>query len=675
VGGQADGTTGTETGPAGPISTSGADDGQTPMADDGSGATADGTTSGGSTTDQPGSTGDETGAVDSVELALTRKYAWPGGGREFLVKVVDANGDGIAADVSADLAVDLDDSTSEIERAPLPPGYTAVLISLPASAAETLALVDSLSEFVNARPEAESIGLFVWRDSVEQLAGFGQPRERLLAQISELPDYQKASSKLSVQEALEAIEYEAVDIGGRAPTAMRAAVVAGANPEVGTDTEIPVIVGLDGASEQIDTLAAEAFYKVALCGDTQAIDAVLSGPGDTESIELSAPATLSEEVNAKCDLAAISAGDRTYPEKIEFVFSPEQQAIYDQYFATSNESDFALNLRVGDGGLATGTAHLRGFSTLNCARKSYTLQLDGAGRHFMPESRSDEFYLISMCQDNRYVQMYTSYTLLQERGMFAPKFRYVELVVSGESLGIYLMMEKMREELVRDHSRVQGVLRRRYGYFEVEYANPDDSFLSLYEDTSENLATAGQHIDLPQYYRFLGTMSAIQNGDYIDELFITGVEQSTRNGLGSTWFTVTAWDQDDIQSNCHNGGANAWPDPYQLAYCAESDLAEMLLSDPTSYGLFVDALENVLLEDITPDVFNAALAKTSAAIMPYLAQSQITEAMVVLLASNPGAANPAVAQQDVQDTLDEMGEDYADRHSLLLNRIAIYDAD
>ena len=65
----------------------------------------------------------------------------------------------------------------------------------------------------------------------------------------------------------------------------------------------------------------------------------------------------------------------------------------------------------------------------------------------------------------------------------------------------------------------------------------------------------------------------------------------------------------------------------------------------------------------------------SAAIMLYLAQPHVTEAMVVLLESNPAAADPKVAQQDVQNTLDEMSAAYAARHQLLLDRIAANRAD
>lgn len=635
-----------------------------------------------SSTTDPASTDGETetdgGTAVVHSLSLMRRVSWPGGGRELTVKLVDAEGLPVDTDFSEDFAVDLPlRSSVQARKTSLSPGFTAIVVAIPDDAEALSQLVDDTKQFIAARPAEESIALFVWRDSVEQLAGFGQTRTRLGEQLDRLASFAPAAAMATAEEVAIAIEEEAMDIGGRAPRGMRAAVVVGADERMipPAESAIPIVVGLDSAAETIDTLAADAFYTVAICAEPVSIGGILSidSADTTATLPISLPSSLAEEADSPCDLAAISAGDRTYPQVLEMVFDKDQQAIYDEIDANNSEADFELSVRIGDQGLAPATAHLRGYSSLGCARHSYTLQLDGAGRHFMPDSRTDEFYLISMCRDDRYIQAHTANQLMAELGVFALKFRYVEVRLGDETNGVYLMLEKMREELVRDHSRVDGVLRRRgSSTFEVKYGSETDPFYSLYENASEDLGVVDEVIDLDQYLRFLALMTAYRNGDHIDEIFMTAVEQASPDGPPTSWFTMSGWDNDDLFSDCHFGGVNAFDDRNGLIYCAESSLDHMLMSDPVMYDRYVDTLETLLLDEVPPARFDEALDVTEAALLPFLADPAIAEAMIEIQWDNPGASDPAIAQQDVQEHLDEMSALYAARHQLLLDRIAIY---
>jgi hypothetical protein len=366
---------------------------------------------------------------------------------------------------------------------------------------------------------------------------------------------------------------------------------------------------------------------------------------------------------------------------MEFVFNAEQAATYNQVVQTGTTEDFELYIRVGDAGLTPANAHLRGQSSLWCDRLSYTIELEGAGRHLFPDSRTDEFYLISMCNDDRYIQTYTANQILTQLGLFDLRHRYVELKVSGGTHGVYLLMEKMREELVRDHSRVQTVMRRRYTgsgpsfattFMETKYGDPTLGLDALYKSVSTDLAAMPQHMDVDQYLRFLALMTAYQNGDHVDEIFVTGVEQTPPGGPPSTWFSITAWDNDDLFSDCHNSGSFAYADPNELVYCAEADTDYMLMADPEMYARYVDILEDLLLNRVTPADFEAAVQNTSDALMPLLAKPGISAAMVEMLEDNPAAADPDVAQADVQAHLDELVANYTARHALLLERIDTY---
>lgn len=128
-------------------------------------------------------------------------------------------------------------------------------------------------------------------------------------------------------------------------------------------------------------------------------------------------------------------GIRPYPDVIEFSFTEQQRPIHDARKAARSKQDFDLSVRLWpDGPAVPATAHLRGKGSLGCERSSYTLDLDtGTPRYLLPDSATDEFYLLSMCLDDRYVRAHTVYRLLGNLGLFPLAFRFVELRLDGAS--------------------------------------------------------------------------------------------------------------------------------------------------------------------------------------------------------------------------------------------------
>ncbi len=104
------------------------------------------------------------------------------------------------------------------------------------------------------------------------------------------------------------------------------------------------------------------------------------------------------------------------PDRVDFLFSDEQHRIYEQYLRESRRDDFSLSIRIGiDQEPVEGTAHLRGHSTFSCERRNYTLNLYGSRpRKALPSSATDEFFLLSLCKDDRYVRQYTVLQLWQQ---------------------------------------------------------------------------------------------------------------------------------------------------------------------------------------------------------------------------------------------------------------------
>jgi hypothetical protein len=392
-----------------------------------------------------------------------------------------------------------------------------------------------------------------------------------------------------------------------------------------------------------------------------------------------------------CDPSTIGPGFRTYPEFIEFQFTSEERAIYDDRYATLSKEDFAVSVVLGEGAEpVVASAHLRGQGSLrNCARKSYTLNLTGPRRHLMPDSYTEEFYLIAMCLDDRYIQQFTANQLMQEYGYFPMKFRYVELILDGQTLGVYLLLEKTKEEIVIDNTRVRSVLRRGsfrdpvLDLFEVKHSDfGDEAAITAvrairapaeYLSGDALVAALRDRFDFDGYLDFLALMSSYQNGDYIDEVWFYSTDAVKSDGSVGDYFKFTGWDNDDIFSACHGWGLNAIVDPWGLLYCSESHLAKAMFAEPYIYGLFVDKLEERLAL-LTEERFNQAVDYTASQLLPFFQRPEICAAMTNLLASNPGATDPVVATADIQGRLDALKTSYQARRNLLLSRIATYRA-
>ena len=617
----------------------------------------------------------------SGQLGLVRQVSWPGGGNELTVKLVETDGAPLLSDMADAFALSFDGSGSEdfqvhVERETLAIGFTALLIRPASTESGRQEQVSSVTAFIEERPTTESIGLFLWLDDARQLSGFTTDRSRLQSQIDRLAGI-APSTALDAESAIAFAERQVLAIGGRAPRTMRAVVVVGGDGSVLGPSAVSVLHGLEQASERIDQFASSSYYRVALCAARTGSSGQLRVRGLEGVLPLALPAALPETAGDACDVASIGPGKRMYPEQIEFVFDSAQRGVYDDRVTSLSKADFDLSVRLNESELVVASAHLRGKGTLGCERNSYTLALNGPARHLLPASRTDEFYLISMCADDRYVQQYTANQLMAELGLFPLQFRYVELLIDSQTRGVYLLLEKPREELVRDSTGVHDVMRRRFNsnppddYFESKYSSGVYDAAAVYDDAAAGEELA-EYIDLDQYLRFLALMTAYQNGDYIDEIWVVASEQGLAGGAPGLWFSMMAWDNDDLFSECHYSGNNAFVDSNGLIYCAEAAIDQFLLGNPTMYAHYVDVLEDVLLRQVPPERFDAAVATTELAIMPVLSKPGVSAAMVRLVNDNPAAVDPAEAKRDVAASLAQLRDAYRSRHALLLQRIAAY---
>lgn len=439
---------------------------------------------------------------------------------------------------------------------------------------------------------------------------------------------------------------------------------------------------ISAASEHIDQVTQSGHLRLSLCSsvDKQSLElrseATLLGA-------LVVPETLPEQRSGACDPEQIGPGLRRYPDRVAMSFTEAERAEYDARVEAHDDSEFTLSLQFDAEQLPVpAKAKLHGQTSLSCERKSYTVNLEGPlERPLLPNSAINEFYLISMCLDSFYVHQVTAETLLAQLGLFALEGNLVEVTLDGETRGVYLLLEKTREELTRDNSEVTVVLRRDNGpddntVWEAKGTDaPEDAvanvtaFMTAVQDASEETraATFERQMNLHTYLTWLAANSALENGDYVDELWLFGTAMVNDAGHSDTWYSLESWDPDDTFVECHTGDRVAWPDPHGLAYCAEAELDAALLSTPTIYADFVDILESLLDGALSQDNFDAAAAQTRERLLPLLQTSATVAVMEQFETDDPIAATALVDAE-----IAHMSQAFAERRDTLLGRIATY---
>jgi hypothetical protein len=650
--------------------------------------------------------------TDTANLLLLRTARWPGGGRELTVGVLNGEtGAPFAADLSSRIVVEPPAGLSlgaKVVRKSLPPGYTALLLPPSLGAAERASLAQAILDFVARRPAEERIALYRHGATVQLFANFLLDRTKLTEALTRYKQGVDGDpAPLPSLQAIGPVVSDVQEVGGEGPDVMRTLIVLSPDPRsVYTAFSGALVLavppdaaGLAAAAATLDDVRQNAFYKVAACSADPKFKARLLVRDMAGELSATLPATLPEEVGLACNLESIDSAKRVFSPRIEFVFNEVQRTAYDariratQSGTSYNEalarSDFEVQVRLAPGqSMILASAHLHGQSSLSCARKSYTLQLPGPARYLLPDSATDEFTLVSMCDDPAYVYAPTVFDLFND-DLFRLKRRFIELVIDGQTKGIYLLLEKTREELVRDSARVSSVMRRGYpsggsDFFEVDYSDNGDLAAPLARFsafrtqiaplTGDPLVSAlREQLDLDQYLRWLASESILRSGDYIDEVFFIGSEQANGKGGSNETYRIMAWDPEGF-TTCHSNGANAYLDPNELSYCAEGMLDKKLLPDAKVYALFANQLEAAMNGSLSRDRFVGALTQTRNTLQSLLTVPAVCAAMVELLKYNAGAADCAVARSVLTSRTDALISAYDTRRTFLVSKLAAYRA-
>ena len=424
----------------------------------------------------------------------------------------------------------------------------------------------------------------------------------------------------------------------------------------------------------------------------QRLGACLDGPPSGAPLDLrfpspcvvGAPAPMEHVAGLSCDPAAAATDSYPFGDTIHLGLTPLQRTIHDRRAAAKSKADFELTVALGDAAPIPATAHFRGQSSIDCQRKSLSVNLSGPeARRLGPGSADDELLLLSLCLDVGYFNQVLADRLLEPRGLFPLRSRFVEVRRNGASLGVYLLLEKPTEALRRDQLALAAVLRRR---FDPE-DKPEDvkwppdpagqaAALAAYDDLVGLVDAAppgdlrealAARMDLDGYLTWLAFQTYFGNGDYVDELYLYASAEAD----GWYWRAL-GWDPDDLISACHHGGQHAFDDPHGILYCAEGDLERALLVSDEVYAGFVDALERLLVDELPLAAVEAALAGVRDDLFALLDDEETCAAMAELDHEHEGCV---AARAEIQGHMDAFLAAVAERHGELLAQIGQYRGD
>jgi hypothetical protein len=640
------------------------------------------------------------GHCDRADIRLLRVNPWADGGLQIYVAGPGAG----QADVSF-----ADDQKNPFDAvtsaAPSSDGLTGIVVVPSADPTLHSARLAAAHALADALPDGERVAVWAAGTSgaTVLLSDFAGDPAHAVARIDQIP---QAAAGVGL-DGIDAIRGLIAEADGRWGTVLKRVVVV-ADAPIGRDGEDPVpsvaVAWLVDANPSmapdawvvdsaapagavsmiVESIAAEraGVHRIGVCPAALEDQEFEMRIGET-TCTVASPKPAAHLATAMCiaDAAATDAFD--YGDTIEFVMTPGEKAVWNDFDSTRNKEDFTLSVRLGYGDPVPAIAHFRGQSSMGCARKSYDVNLDGGqSRRLMPGAGDDKFYLISLCMDDGYFNQIFANRVLGEWDAFPLKSRVVRLRVDGTNMGFYLMVQEPSDTVVKLHIGTEGVIRRPYEpdpreQYEVKYSASGDLAATLQyyldmTDVARDTASAtlvadlSARLDMTQYLRWMAFMTFMHNGDYIDEVYFYGTIENN----GVPWWRVMNWDSDDLFSTCHHGGIAAKTDPWGMLYCAEGFIDDAIVGSPEIYAAWADELDAAMagltaeraksvVDGIRDDLFALLDDETAAALVEFRA-------------AHPEAVDAASSKVVIQGLMDEFLAQIEASRTALTEKMAAY---
>ena len=317
------------------------------------------------------------------------------------------------------------------------------------------------------------------------------------------------------------------------------------------------------------------------------------------------------------------------PDKVVFELSVSswmQEFIYASKDTAYSIQDPDLELMFNDKELAIKEMHIRGRTTLDYRRKSYSVHLKDPiyvrGQEGGEGRKLTRFKLISLSMDYTYINNRIAFGILERAGLMSLFYRFVEFKINGNTQGVYFLVED--PEQFSHEQGAEFILRRDYHHvirdldYEPDlYHKSSEEYVSRFKEIYDQLPYLkgealyeflNSRLDLNQYFRKMGIDFLLQNGDYTDEVyFFAMIEQNEIR------YKIIPWDYDDIFSRYPHEVGRSWSlgglfgvreyDSHQdvldeigqkMIFSIEDDLDYAIAMDPFLYTRFEQTLADLM---------------------------------------------------------------------------------
>jgi hypothetical protein len=392
----------------------------------------------------------------------------------------------------------------------------------------------------------------------------------------------------------------------------------------------------------------------------------------------------------QCNARDIAEGRVRGSNRIDLLLSSEAQFIYEARKSLADlriikafkpaKRAFPATLRLnGERDSLKAIINIRGAGTLSCKRRSFGVELTkGQRARLFPNSDVNRFNLLSLCKDATLIKTHLGASIFRHLGLFPLQFRYVEVMINGKSNGIYLATEHPVSAISRAAQPI-GLLRRGY---EVEAGGPLETgpdaireFQQVLDNfkngTMQEQNEAEEQLGLDRYLLWLAVNSMLLNGDYLDELWLLATAGISSSGTQSTIFSAFAWDFDALFTECHQMGKAAVKDPHGLLYCAESDIARIIVSRPELYDRYVKALE-AATQALDNVAFDRFVERSLQAIEPFADNREMVAITYQLDQRSGDGKIPSSLRNELQAAAKSTTGEFSRRRQELLERIENY---
>lgn len=613
--------------------------------------------------------GPEPSSCDPATMRVHDVRPWTGGGVQLLLELW-STGAPLDSPEGASVAQVLEDGTLQpvaVGTGRVKAGLSVIVVVPSEDQGTHEARLKGAADLVSALPESERIGLMVADDVHTLMADLTTRKEHLLRRLNEISPRAPGDVATTEERARAAV----VQVGGTFGPLSR---------------EVLTVDGSHDGATLANELAARrsATVLVGVCPGPAPLSAVtLKTSGATCTVNV--PDPVEHVADLPCDATAAAGDAWPWPDTISFELTDSQMAVYETKFAALDKTDMDLTVTLGDAAPIIAEAHFRGQSSLDCERKSFTVNLKGGeGRRLAPGIANDEFYLIGQCLDDGYFRQLFANAFYREHALFPLGHRLVELTINGESLGAYMLLEKPDETLPGDHLALEGVIRRR---FDPEDKPEDVKFpkdeaaaqevLAAYKEVTALVETesAGAladaldaRVDLDRHLLYLAFQAVMKNGDYVDEAYFYGVREGEDPEV-PLYFRPMGWDSDDLFSPCHHQGKHATPDPHGVAFCVEGDLELAIYADGDVYERFAEHVETLLTQTLTPEIVAQRVGAVRDELFSVLDEEPACVAMVEV-----GAPDCATLQAHIEGRMSDFLTKVQQRNDELLDALSVWRA-